>query len=114
MSVLPNRAPVGVRGHLAAPGVARTCGPTYPVQAAAFEAAEPELSTRTCRDGSGKGSSNAIITIGGVVQSVPRYEGVLRNSGMDRISHQRKTREKPNPFLLCDIGDHALHHWVAG
>ena len=41
----------------------------------------------------GKGSSNAIITVGGVVQSVKRYKCALRNPGIDRVSHQCKTRE---------------------
>ena len=62
-------------------------------QGAAFDSAELGLSTRTRRDGSGKGSSNAIITIGGIVQSVKRDKRALRNSGIDRVSHQRKTRE---------------------
>ena|ERR1700742_104728 len=60
---------------------------------AAFDSAGPGLSTRTRRDGSGKGSSNAIITVGGVVQSVERYKRALRNPGIDRVSHQRKTGE---------------------
>ena len=43
--------------------------------------------------GTGKGSSNAIITVGSVVQSVKRYKCALRNPGIDRVSHQRKTRK---------------------
>ena len=62
-------------------------------EGAAFDSAEPVLSTRTRRDGSGKGSSNAIIAVGGIVQSIKRYKCALRNPGTDRVSHQRKTRE---------------------
>src|SRR5262245_35314590 len=72
---------------------------------------ESDLTTLARRgvDRASQRSTNALIAIGGIVQSVPRYEGAGWQPRLDCAAHERKAWEQADTLLPCCLGNDGLH-----
>src|SRR5262245_50084420 len=73
-----------------------------------------EASATAATDGAGERAPDAVVTGGGIVQPVPRYERARREPRIDRPAHEREARKQADALLARHFGDDRLHDRVLG